>query len=269
MTWQTGFIQSEDVKIHYYRQGTGVPLIMAHGFSDSGACWQAFAQQFVDEYDVILIDARAHGHSDASLKGNGNPEQARDIANLIDQLHLEKPFVMGHSMGANTTLQVAVDLGDTIRAAILEDPPFIMQEPEQSQARVEEIRQGMMRWLKEMQDMPLEQLVMRCIKDNPTWRAEELVAWAESKQQFATKAHHFGPRNFNPWQDLVQALTVPTLLIVSDPTRGGLVNPEAAALARTLSAHVEVGLIRDAGHCIRRESPVAYMKMVKGFLGRK
>ncbi|MBM4412260.1 MAG: alpha/beta hydrolase [Chloroflexi bacterium] len=119
-----------------------------------------------------------------------------------------------------------------------------------------------------MQGMPLEQLVMRCITENPTWRAEELVAWAESKQQFATKAHHFGPRHFNPWQDLLTALAVPTLLIVSNPARGGLVTAEAAALARSISSHVEVGLIRDAGHCIRRESPVAYMKMVQSFLGK-
>ncbi len=269
MTWQTGFIQSEDVKIHYYRQGAGVPLIMVHGFSDSGACWQALAQHFVDVYDVILIDARAHGHSEASLVSNGNPAQARDVANLITALGLDRPIVMGHSMGANTTLQVAVDLGDQIRAAILEDPPFIMQEPEQSAARVEEIRQGMMRWLGEMQGMPLEQLVMRCIKENPTWRAEELVAWSESKQQFATKAQHFGPRHFNPWQDLLKSLTAPSLLIVSDPARGGLVTAEAAALARSLSSSIQVGLIRDAGHCIRRESPVAYMKMVRGFLSEK
>lgn len=266
MTWQTGYIQSEDVKIHYYRQGRGVPLIMAHGFSDNGACWQAFAQHFVDAYDVILIDARAHGHSDASHVSNGNPAQARDVANLIAALDLDRPIIMGHSMGANTALQVAVDLGNQIRAAILEDPPFMMHEPEQSAARVEEIRQGMMRWLGEMQGMPLEQLVMRCIKENPTWRAEELVAWAESKQQFATKAHNFGPRHFNPWQDLLTALSVPTLLIVSNPARGGLVTAEAAALARSISSHVEVGLIRDAGHCIRRESPVAYMKMVQSFL---
>jgi pimeloyl-ACP methyl ester carboxylesterase len=176
---------------------------------------------------------------------------------------------MGHSMGANTTLQVAVDLGDKIRVAILEDPPFMMHDPEQSAARVEEIRQGMMRWLGEMQGMPLEQLVMRCIKENPTWRAEELIAWSESKQQFATKAQHFGPRHFNPWQELVRALTVPCLLIVSDSARGGLVTAEAAALARSLSSQVEVGFIRDAGHCIRRESPVAYMKMVRSFLGEK
>ena len=268
-TWQSGYVQSDDVQIHYQRKGQGAPLILAHGFSDSGACWQAFAEHFVADYDVILIDARGHGKSGVSTKGHGNVQQAKDLAKLIDTLGLERPWVIGHSMGANTTLQLAVDLPHNIRGIVLEDPAFFVNQAPETPSRVDEIRRNMHAWIREMQAMTLEQVVMRCIKDNPTWRAEELVAWAESTQQFGEKMEHFGPAQSNPWQSLVPHVHVPALLVVSDPAKGGLVTAEAATLARNLSDHVEVALIRNVGHCIRREAPQSFAKLVGEFLRRR
>ncbi len=267
-TWQSGYIQSGDVRIHYQRQGQGIPIVMAHGFSDSGSCWKAFAQHFVNEYDVVLIDARGHGLSGTSTTGHGNIQQAVDVACLIETLGLERPFVMGHSMGANTTLQTAVNLGQGVRAIILEDPAFFVQQTVDTPSRVDEIRRNIHAWISSMQDMPIEQVMARCATENPTWRAEELHAWAESKQQFGEKMADFGPSQSNPWQELVPQLVVPTLLITADTARGGLVSAEAAQIARNLSAHVEVACIRDAGHCIRREAPIAYLRMVREFLRR-
>lgn len=267
-TWQSGYVQSDDVQIHYQRKGQGMPLILAHGFSDSGECWKAMAERFVANYDIILIDARGHGKSGYSAKGHGNVHQAKDLAVLIDTLQLHRPFVMGHSMGANTTLQLAVDRPESVRGIVLEDPAFFMNQVPDSPSRVDEIRRNMHAWIHEMQAMPFEQVVMRCIKDNPTWRAEELIAWAESKRQFGEKMEHFGPAKANPWQELIPQLRVPALLVTSDPTKGGLVTAEAAATARALSPHVEVALIRRVGHCIRREAPAAFEKLVATYFQR-
>jgi pimeloyl-ACP methyl ester carboxylesterase len=171
-------------------------------------------------------------------------------------------------MGANTTLQLAVDRPESVRGIVLEDPAFFMNQVPDSPSRVDEIRRNMHAWISEMQAMPFEQVVMRCINDNPTWRAEELIAWAESKRQFGEKMEHFGPAQSNPWQELVPQLRVPTLLVVADPAKGGLVTAEAAATARALSAHVEVALIRNVGHCIRREAPLAFEKLVATYAQR-
>ncbi|MFN5927620.1 MAG: alpha/beta fold hydrolase, partial [Roseiflexaceae bacterium] len=62
ITWQSGYVQSGSVKIRYQRAGRGIPFVMAHGFSDNGDCWKAWAERhFVADYDVVLLDARNHG----------------------------------------------------------------------------------------------------------------------------------------------------------------------------------------------------------------
>jgi pimeloyl-ACP methyl ester carboxylesterase len=59
---------------------------------------------------------------------------------------------------------------------------------------------------------------------------------------------------------------MPTLLLVGEPASRVLVTAAEAALARQLSSWVEIGLIRNVGHCIRREAPAAYAALVGDFL---
>ena len=68
--WQSGFIPTNGIHVHYTRTGGDKPLVvLAHGFSDDGLCWTPVAQLLEADYDVTMVDARYHGRSDA-------PEQA-------------------------------------------------------------------------------------------------------------------------------------------------------------------------------------------------
>ena len=70
-----------------------------------------------------MVDARGHGHSDAPERGYGPAEQAEDLAGVIAALGLERPAVLGHSMGAATALVLAGTYPDVPGAILLEDPP--------------------------------------------------------------------------------------------------------------------------------------------------
>lgn len=268
-TWQSGFIQSGDVKIHYQRAGNGIPFVMAHGFSDNGDCWKAWAERhFVDAYDVVLLDARNHGLSDRTATRNGGVDKAEDTKALIQQLQLQKPFLIGHSMGADMSLHAATMYPELLRAVILEDPP-LWGEPAvpltdaEKQAHVDRF----MQWIQSLQKATTSELVMRCINENPTWRAEEIDAWVTSKQQFGVSGDAQTDRS-HPWQELCARIGVPTLLIGSDEHKGSIVPAASAALARTLSPRLEIAHIRNVGHCIRREAPDAFTAVVKEFLQR-
>ncbi|HVK02732.1 MAG TPA: alpha/beta fold hydrolase, partial [Armatimonadaceae bacterium] len=71
--WTTGYVEGSDgLRFHYARTGGGgPPVVLAHGFSDDGSCWTPVARALAPEYDVVMVDARGHGLSDAPEAGYG------------------------------------------------------------------------------------------------------------------------------------------------------------------------------------------------------
>ena len=122
--WTAGYFVSHGTKLHYYcTGGSKHPLVLLHGITDDGLCWAPVAESLAEKYDVIMVDARGHGKSDAPENGYDYETMAKEIAGLIEGLGLENPVVMGHSMGAMTALTQAALNPKLPRAIILEDPP--------------------------------------------------------------------------------------------------------------------------------------------------
>jgi hypothetical protein len=67
--WEDGFVKLNEAQMHYYHGGTRgkAPLILAHGFSDMGLCWESLARELEDEFDIFMPDARGHGCQLASF----------------------------------------------------------------------------------------------------------------------------------------------------------------------------------------------------------
>ena len=60
-----GSVRANGIKIQYYRTGEDKqPVVMLHGLTDSGLCWNYLAMALEPEYDVVLLDARGHGMSE-------------------------------------------------------------------------------------------------------------------------------------------------------------------------------------------------------------
>jgi pimeloyl-ACP methyl ester carboxylesterase len=146
--WLPGDVIANGIKIHYYRTGGDKPpFVLAHGFSDSGLCWTRVARVLAESYDLIMADARGHGLSDAPEGGYTSQEHAADLAGLIEALGLDRPTLMGHSMGASTVAATAVCYPELAACAVLEDPPWFAEDsprfreragltPEERQAQV-------------------------------------------------------------------------------------------------------------------------------------
>ena len=51
-----GQVLSSNVKIHYYRAGDASkpPLILVHGFGDSGLCWHRTTHALEEDYDILM-----------------------------------------------------------------------------------------------------------------------------------------------------------------------------------------------------------------------
>src|SRR4051812_45390202 len=77
--------------------GDGRSLVLVHGFGGNSLNWTAFAPLLTDRYRVVALDLRCHGKS-----GDG-PWQwellVDDIERVVTQLGLDRPAVVGHSLG--------------------------------------------------------------------------------------------------------------------------------------------------------------------------
>src|SRR5215207_9790651 len=158
--WQSGHIEANGIRLHYTRTGgAGPPLVLAHGVTDNGLCWTPVAAALAPEYDVIMVDARGHGYSDAPEQGYGPATQADDLSGLIGALGLRRPAVLGHSMGAVTTLVLAGAYPDVPGAILLEDPPpWWAAPPEESPGDAE--RSAQMRiWITDLKRKTREELI--------------------------------------------------------------------------------------------------------------
>lgn len=263
--WFSDDVIANGIKIHYVRTGGDKPpLVLAHGFSDNGLCWTPVAQVLERDYDVVMPDARGHGLSDAPETGYDTEDLIADLVGLIQALELERPGLMGHSMGAATTAVTAANYPDLVSSAILEDPPWNegMFDPEEREAMAEELRASIIK----SKAQTREEIIAFCRENNPTWAEVELGLWADSQLQLSLKIFNFLTSQFIHWSEIVPKITCPTLLITADPEAGAIVTPEVAQEVAAMNANVKVAHISGAGHSIQREQFEQYMQAVTEFL---
>jgi pimeloyl-ACP methyl ester carboxylesterase len=266
--WQSSFIESNGMKLHYTRTGGDKPpLLLAHGFSDDGLCWTPVADRLAADYDIVMVDARGHGRSTGPESGYGNDDHAADLAGVIAGLGLKRPPVLGHSMGALTTIVLASRYPDLVSAALLEDPPAFWVEPAPAAPNADWQKQMRM-WITELKRKLPDELIAEQRAASPGWSEAELRPWAESKLRLSFNVLNRADAPWPDWRALVQGITCPTLLITADVELGGLVGPEAADQFRALLPHVQMAHLPGAGHSIHREQFEPYMEAVTRFLAQ-
>lgn len=252
-----------DFSVHYYRTGEGsgkLPLVLAHGFSDSGLCWLPVARTLEAEWDVILPDARGHGLSQRFVPGEEVNFQ-EDLADFIKALGLDHPVAGGHSMGASTVMNMAARNPGLIRAMILEDPGLRGTPPKPADGSIHPVET----MFRTMQTQTAGQIADEGQRNNPTWPEGEWPAWADSKLQLDMEIFRLEPV-WDDWREVMKRIGVPTLLITSDVEKGGLISQAVAGEIVQINPNVRVAHIPGCGHNIRREAPAAFLRAVRDFL---
>ncbi len=262
--WTEGDVLTNGIRMHYYRTGGDKPpLVLAHGFSDNGLCWSPVARVLQADYDVIMIDARNHGKSEAPATAGGSRAQGDDLAGLIRALKLEEPAVMGHSMGGGATLQACANHPGLIRRAILEDSGPTEPRPEMM---TPEMRRRNTGWAEELKSKTREEIIAIGRRQSPNWPEDEMGPWADSKMQLNLAAAQQIGGSPEPWREVFARVTCPMLILRSDNNLGSSVTPELAAEAERLFKLVRAVYIPGAGHNIRRENRPAFLAAVQAFL---
>jgi pimeloyl-ACP methyl ester carboxylesterase len=117
------FIDVPGARIHYVDRGAGRPIVLLHGL---GAQLRNFAYGVADElaseHRVILMDRPGSGYSVPTGDLPGILDQAAIVAAFIDELGLDRPLLVGHSLGGAIALAVATHHPDAISGLALLAP---------------------------------------------------------------------------------------------------------------------------------------------------
>lgn len=115
-------LQRQGIALAYEQAGQGEPaLLLVHGWGASSAVMRPLYQHLQRTHRVVNVDLRGFGRSDAPAQEYSIVGYADDLVFVIEQLGLERPFVIGHSMGGIIALEMAARHAQRVcGAAILE-----------------------------------------------------------------------------------------------------------------------------------------------------
>ncbi|MCU0869567.1 MAG: alpha/beta hydrolase, partial [Burkholderiales bacterium] len=136
-----GFVQlATGVRIHYIEQGSGQPLVLVPGWSQTAAMFEDQLAGLSDRYRVIAVDMRGHGDSDKPADGYRVARLALDLRKVIVTLGLTDIALGGHSMGCSVVWSYWDQFGgDRVSKLVLIDQaPTVVTVPGWSEAQARE-----------------------------------------------------------------------------------------------------------------------------------
>ena len=266
--WEENTISLEDKQLHYYysRSGTNRPFIFLHGAMDNGMCYDRVAEQFTNDYDVYLLDARGHGRSSDFPPDFTFSQFVNDIKDMCEHEHLQDITLMGHSMGGAEAAMFAATYPDLVKAVIMEDPGFMTKSSKAFMGLFGLVFALFLRH--EDPPKPLSYYEKRSKKMNASWDERDQLVWAKAQQELAT---HF-PRKLLAMMksmpegiDVVSKIHAPALLVTSER---GIVKKKFVKRLQEANPGLQWKYVEGAGHNIRREQFQIELDAVKEFLSQ-
>ena len=92
----------------YLRQGHGNPVVLIHGVGMGASIWAPQIVALSQDFDVVAYDMLGHGGSSLPPADTRLLDYADQLRSLINFLELERPHIVGHSMGALVALEFAL-----------------------------------------------------------------------------------------------------------------------------------------------------------------
>lgn len=105
------FVEVPGARLHVHETGSGPALLLVHGLAGQMAHFDyGVAAELAQRFRVIAVDRPGSGHSERGDAGAADvSSQAAALAALVERLGLERPTIVGHSMGGAVALAMALE----------------------------------------------------------------------------------------------------------------------------------------------------------------
>jgi pimeloyl-ACP methyl ester carboxylesterase len=113
---------SDGILVHFEVEGRSAPaLVFVHGWSCDGTYWSRQVDHFAKQYQVVTIDLAGHGESGKGRREWTMPAFGGDVVAVIQQLELREVVLIGHSMGGDVIVEVALALAERVAGIVWAD----------------------------------------------------------------------------------------------------------------------------------------------------
>jgi N-formylmaleamate deformylase len=122
---RSGYVDAGGLRLHHLEYGdAGPPIVIVPGITSPAATWEFISVPLARDHRVITLDIRGRGLSDKPREGFSLTDYAGDVAAVVENLDLERPSLIGHSMGARIAAAVALLHPKAAGPLVLADPPL-------------------------------------------------------------------------------------------------------------------------------------------------
>jgi pimeloyl-ACP methyl ester carboxylesterase len=195
------YAEVNGINLYVETTGVGRPLILLHGGLGSGEMFGPILPALTERHQVVTVDLQGHGRTADIDRPIDIRLMADDIAALIDHLGLDKPDLVGYSLGGGVALQTAVKYPDKVRRLVVASahvrrdaiPPEMLAQQGQVNAAAAEF----------MKDTPMYQLYQQVAP-----RPEDFPRLLD--KMGAAMAEDFD------FSEEVRSLQMPTLFVAAD-----------------------------------------------------
>ncbi len=118
------FVEVSGGRLHVVDEGDGPPLVLLHGaaFMHGDILDGELGDRLMERYRVLAFDRPGHGFSDEFPYHMAPVNQARLIREALRRLGIQRPILLGHSLGGAVALAYALDFPDEVAGVVLLAP---------------------------------------------------------------------------------------------------------------------------------------------------
>ncbi len=244
--------------LHAERDGAGPPIVLVHGFTQTGRCWGPVGDDLARDHEVVRVDAPGHGRSAGVLAG------LRTGGRLIADQGDRAAYV-GYSMGARLCLHLALSNPELVRGLVLLGGTAGIEDPGERAAR----RQQDLRTSERIEALGLEAFLEEWLTQPlfaglPPERAFREERLENSVEGLRSSIEQAGTGSQDPsWHKLAR-LQMPVLVMAGE--RDHKFVALAERLATGIGDNATLAVVAGAGHAAHLEQPQAFLSLLRPWL---